>query len=171
MSVLDNTRCMVFNADGQPIQTVNARRGLVLYLKGKAEVTGEAAESYISSEGDVWPVPTQIMLKKYRRVKSMFDVKAHLTQRNLFTRDNHTCQYCGRYKSELRSSEFLTRDHVHPTHKGGTNTWENVVTCCSTCNNKKSNFTLSELNWKLLSTPRIPTRGELWKKSKKQSSN
>ena len=33
------------------------------------------------------------------------------------------CQYCGSFKD-------LTIDHVVPKSRGGTNTWDNLVTCC-----------------------------------------
>ena len=40
--------------------------------------------------------------------------------------------------SDETLSEFLTRDHVTPLSLGGSNSWENVVTACSTCNNRKA---------------------------------
>jgi 5-methylcytosine-specific restriction endonuclease McrA len=63
-----------------------------------------------------------------------------LTRKNIFERDNNACQYCGSVSSHL------TIDHIVPKQKGGTDNWENLVTCCQFCNNKKSNFLLSEIN-------------------------
>jgi 5-methylcytosine-specific restriction endonuclease McrA len=37
-------------------------------------------------------------------------------------------------------SILMTRDHVHPRSKGGSNTIENQVTLCSPCNEKKGNL-------------------------------
>jgi hypothetical protein len=55
----------------------------------------------------------------------------------IYSRDNHSCVYCG-------SSENLTLDHVDPTRR---KTWrgrdiechddDNLVTCCRSCNSKK----------------------------------
>lgn len=46
-----------------------------------------------------------------------------------------SCHYC----RELFYYGELTKDHVVPTSKGGRNIVENVVPCCSACNNRKSN--------------------------------
>lgn len=53
-----------------------------------------------------------------------------LTNAALWRRDCFLCAYCGQV---FRASE-LTRDHVHPTSKGGKNTWMNSVTACKPCN-------------------------------------
>lgn len=53
-----------------------------------------------------------------------------LTNMALFFRDMYLCAYCG---SSFKSAE-LTRDHIHPTSKGGRDTWMNTVTACKNCN-------------------------------------
>jgi 5-methylcytosine-specific restriction endonuclease McrA len=60
--------------------------------------------------------------------------------------------------------EFLTRDHIIPECKGGKNTWENLVTACSTCNNKKADYDLEKTNLALTKKPSVPTLFELWMK-------
>jgi 5-methylcytosine-specific restriction endonuclease McrA len=57
----------------------------------------------------------------------------------LFARDGYTCQYCGRSQDRFKFRECLTRDHLVPLSRGGTNEWNNVVTACSTCNTRKGN--------------------------------
>jgi len=49
---------------------------------------------------------------------------------------NHRCAYCN-------SEEDLTIDHIVPQSKGGSDTTENVVCCCKSCNQSKSHD-----NWK-----------------------
>ena len=49
---------------------------------------------------------------------------AKLTRKELFMRDNYTCQYCG------KQSKDLTIDHVMPRHRGGPHRWENLVSAC-----------------------------------------
>jgi 5-methylcytosine-specific restriction endonuclease McrA len=105
-----------------------------------------------------------VALKQYVRGRRMFNTPATLTQRNLFSRDNFTCQYCGRHKSKLKSYEFLTRDHIKPESRGGENSWKNLVTACSSCNNKKADYDLDKVDMQLIKAPTIPTVFELWQR-------
>lgn len=74
----------------------------------------------------------------------------------LFRRDGYLCIYCGQtYKRNQ-----LSRDHVIPLSAGGTDSWQNVVTACRSCNNKKAGKTPEEANMQLLAVPFVPTRAE-----------
>lgn len=79
-----------------------------------------------------------------------------LTNTALFARDNHQCMYCGHFFE----SPDLSRDHVHPTSRGGKDKWENVVASCKRCNQRKSNFFLSEISMELLALPYQPNTAE-----------
>ena len=138
---------------------------MVLFFEGKASVVEEHPDVVIHSVRDVWSIPTQIVLKHFVKSRPTFRVPAQLTQRNLFVRDKYTCQYCGRHRSQLKSGEFLTKDHVIPTSRGGKDHWENVVTACSPCNNKKADKHLHEMNYRLPKKPSIPTIFEIWSKA------
>lgn len=74
----------------------------------------------------------------------------------LFRRDHHICAYCG---NEFNAYD-LTRDHVHPRSRGGTNDWVNSVTACKSCNHRKANRTPEEADMLLLYTPYRPCRWE-----------
>jgi hypothetical protein len=52
----------------------------------------------------------------------------------VFQRDQHTCQYCGRRVPEVE----LEVDHVIPVARGGTDAFENLITSCRECNSGKS---------------------------------
>jgi hypothetical protein len=52
----------------------------------------------------------------------------------VFQRDRHTCQYCGRRAPELE----LEVDHPIPVARGGTDDFENLITSCRECNSGKS---------------------------------
>jgi len=54
----------------------------------------------------------------------------------IFTRDNHKCQYCGRTISDGIKLEI---DHKIPSAEGGTDNYDNLITACNECNNGKSN--------------------------------
>lgn len=161
---LDSTKCVVLNATYEPITVVTSKRALLLFLEGKAVIVEEHPELVVRSPKQTFPVPLMIALVRYIKGRRVFKTPALLTQKNLFVRDSYTCQYCGRHKSAFRSHEFLTRDHVHPVAKGGKDMWENVVTSCSTCNNKKADKILETTTMTLLKQPVVPTIFELWTK-------
>jgi len=87
-------------------------------------------------------------MKHYNRVP--------LTNRTLFRRDQNMCGYCGTVFPATR----LTRDHIHPTSKGGKNIWMNVIAACANCNKTKGNLTCEEAHMPLLMLPYIPNRSE-----------
>lgn len=159
---IETTRCVVLNATYEPITVVSAKRALLMFLEGKAVIVEEHPEYVMRSPRQTFPVPLMIALKNYIKGRRVFKTKALLTQKNLFIRDAYTCQYCGRKKSQLKQSEFLTRDHVIPTAKGGQDIWTNVVTSCNICNNKKSDYLMQEINMTLLKSPTEPTIFEIW---------
>ena len=79
-----------------------------------------------------------------------------LNNKELFRRDRHMCGYCGVLQSEGK----LTRDHIVPRSQGGKDTWMNVVTCCSKCNQKKDDKSLQETGMSLLYLPYVPSQAE-----------
>lgn len=79
-----------------------------------------------------------------------------LTNRTLFQRDRHLCLYCGRQFAPAQ----LTRDHVFPASRGGRSVWENCVTACRTCNQRKDDRTPEEASMKLLAIPYTPNLAE-----------
>jgi 5-methylcytosine-specific restriction endonuclease McrA len=164
----ESMRCVVLNTTYEPITIVSSKKALILFLEGKATIIEEHPELVVRSPNKTFPLPTSIVLHKFVKGRVVYRTKAILTNRNLFARDNNTCQYCGRKKGELRHGESLTRDHVYPRDLGGKDTWENVVTACNSCNNKKANYTLDSLGWKELKTLSAPSIFELWSKQNKK---
>jgi len=74
----------------------------------------------------------------------------------LFRRDHNMCAYCG----DTYDSAHLTRDHVQPKSRGGSNAWENSVTACKSCNMRKADKTPEESKMLLLYLPYKPCRWE-----------
>lgn len=95
-------------------------------------------------------IPSVVVLKDY------IQPKRHLafTRFNLFLRDGFSCQYCG-------GSGNLTFDHILPRSLGGVTSWENVVSACLSCNQKKGAKTLKQVAFNVKKTPRKPTAEEL----------
>jgi len=74
------------------------------------------------------------------------------SRQNIFSRDGFKCVYCGsKYKKE-----DLTFDHIVPKSRGGRNSWENTVTSCFRCNQKKADKSLKEAGMSLKTTPSKP---------------
>ena len=120
---------LVLNATYEPVNVCTVRRATVLLLKERAEVL-EAGTWSLHAESLTLPRPVVIRLVSYVRVPR----DAHrrkITRRAVFARDRWTCQYCGHERGNL------TVDHVIPRSKGGTQSWDNIVTCCAPCNRRK----------------------------------
>lgn len=140
---------LVLNASYEPLNIVSVRRALILLLKEKAELV-EAAEAVLRSERQVFPRPLVIRLTYYVRIPRRFGFP--LSRRTVLARDFYTCQYCGAQPGKHE----LTLDHVVPRSRGGETTWENVVTACRRCNQKKGNRTPEEAGMTLRRKPREP---------------
>lgn len=127
--------CLALNASFEPLTMVPMRRALRLVLDGKAEIVEAEGDRLVRSERLTMPRPAVIRLVKFVHVPRRF--RRQVTNTFLFARDHYRCQYCGRTAAELRPRESLTRDHLIPLSRGGTNDWTNVVTACSPCNTRK----------------------------------
>jgi 5-methylcytosine-specific restriction endonuclease McrA len=147
-------RCLALNASFEPITMVPVRRALRLVIDGKAEIVETDGARVVHSERLAVPRPAVIRLNKYVHVPRRF--RRQVTNTFLFARDHYRCQFCGRAQVELRSRECLTRDHLVPFSRGGTDAWTNVVTACSTCNARKGNHLPEEVGMHTLHAPMEP---------------
>ena len=92
-------------------------------------------------------LPSILRLLKYVKVRKSRIVK--FSRANIYARDKYTCQYC----NTPFSTEELTFDHVIPVSRGGTKSWENIVTACIDCNRRKGGLTPVEAGMKLIQKP------------------
>jgi 5-methylcytosine-specific restriction endonuclease McrA len=113
----------------------------------KAEIVAERKNVFFSTVEKQFPVPSVIKLCNY--IKIPFK-SVELSRKNIIKRDNNKCQYCG------KKSLGMTIDHIIPKSRGGDDTWENLITACLRCNNRKGNRTPDEAGMPLLSKPRKP---------------
>lgn len=130
---------LLLNSCFEPIRIISVRQALKMLTKGKVSVV-------LSTKRMIYPgvyQPSVIRLVEYKYIPVRMQV---VTKKNIYLRDNHTCQYCGR---RFHGSE-LTLDHVLPRSRGGRNTWENLVTACKKCNQAKDARTPEEAGMKLL---------------------
>jgi 5-methylcytosine-specific restriction endonuclease McrA len=137
---------LVLNQNYEPLNVCNARRAIVLVDLGKAEVL-EVDGLVFRSPSRTVHVPSVIRLQRLiRRPRP----RVRLTRREIFLRDQHTCQYCG------MATRDLTLDHVIPRHRGGAHVWENVVSACRNCNHRKGGRTLEDVQMSLGRLPIEP---------------
>jgi len=137
---------LVLNANFEPINVCNIRRALGMILTDKASLILNG-RGVIQTVNQVYPIPSIIRLENMVH-RPRPQVK--LNRREIFRRDNFTCQYCGKRTLDL------TIDHVIPRHLGGTHTWDNVVAACSICNHRKGGRSLAESGMELHHRPAIP---------------
>lgn len=147
-------RCLTLNASFEPLTLVPVRRALRLVIDGKAEIVERDGRRLVRSARLTVPRPSVIRLIRFVHVPRKF--RRQVTNTFLFARDQYRCQFCGRSEAELGFRECLTRDHLLPLSRGGTNDWANCVTSCSSCNTRKGNRLIGESGMVLLSVPVEP---------------
>ena len=133
--IFTTSGCLALNASYEPLTILPIKRALRLVIDRKAEILESDESRVFRSWKREMPCPIVIRLVRYVHVPRKF--RRQVTNTFLFARDHYRCSYCNRHKSALRGREFLTRDHIIPMSRGGLNVWENVVTACSACNNRK----------------------------------
>jgi 5-methylcytosine-specific restriction endonuclease McrA len=143
---------LILNANFEPIHICPMRRAVGLILSDRASMVMNG-RGYIHSISQDFPKPSVIRLEKM--VHRPHPI-VKLSRREIFRRDNFTCQYCGTHTSEL------TIDHVIPRHLGGQHSWTNVVAACSLCNHRKGGRTLADAKMHLLKTPTEPPSSALY---------
>lgn len=153
--------CLILNGDYSPIGVINWQKSIVWEYKysHKNKPAISIIEYYIddgvmSSTGRN-KLPAVIKLNKYFKPCKDY---VNFSRKNLFIRDNYTCQYCG----STPAISQLTYDHVIPKSQwkksGSPTSWTNIVTACRKCNRHKANRTPEQANMPLKNNPHIPTR-------------
>ncbi len=157
---------LVLNRSWQPVHVTTVRRSLCMVFREAARIV--CPQTYATYDFASWteqPItpgaptirspslailaPEVVLLRRYNRVPCH---EAPFTRRNLFLRDDYTCQYCGK----RTGSNLLSVDHVQPRSRGGSTTWENCVLACVGCNARKADQTPKEAGLHLLRAPERP---------------
>ena len=140
---------LLLNASYEPMKIVSWQKGFILWFLEKVDIL-EHSSFVIQSSQQQHSIPSVLKLKSY--VKRSPE-RIRFTRSNLFLRDHFRCQYCGQ-KDTIKK---LTVDHVMPASRNGQRTWENTVTACRDCNQKKANRTPEEAKMPLLKKPKEPS--------------
>ncbi|GLC47218.1 hypothetical protein PLESTB_001458400 [Pleodorina starrii] len=148
-------RALVLDCAYRPINVLTWYKAFHFDYFGKGEVLEYYPPPAVCTTGSgEHPLPAVLRVPQYTADMQDLCSRVACSRRNIMVRDGFCCQYCG-------SRRDLTLDHVHPVSKGGKETWENLVTACMRCNQKKSDRTLRELGWKLRRQPKEPTPFEI----------
>jgi 5-methylcytosine-specific restriction endonuclease McrA len=132
---------LVLNASLEPLSVVNARRAVVLIIRGRALLV-EARSEIWHAERTEMAVPSVVRLTNYVRVAHHH--AAPVTRRAVFGRDGFRCQYCEATAESI--------DHVVPRSRGG----QHVVACCRRCNARKGDRLPEEAGFSLVRRPSAP---------------
>lgn len=145
------SKVLVIDKNYQPIMIISWKKAFCLIFTNKASLIKTNNEIFINSPNQKFELPSVIQIDKVQMVK----YKLAPNRWNVFARDNFKCGYCGcKYDSKK-----LSLDHIIPTSKGGKHCWENLITACLDCNQKKADKLLEELppSFKLRIKPYAPT--------------
>jgi 5-methylcytosine-specific restriction endonuclease McrA len=145
------SHALVLNASFEPLHIVTWQRAIQLLFQGKVEVV-EESDHEVRTVRLTIKVPAVLRLIQYvplTRKKQL----VRFSRANIFLRDHHACQYCGRTFAKAH----LTLDHVIPIVQGGKKGWENIVTACKPCNQRKGGRTPAQAHMALIRKPRQPS--------------
>jgi 5-methylcytosine-specific restriction endonuclease McrA len=143
-------QALLLNSTYEPLRIIHWQRAITLLWQEKVEVL-EVYDRRIRGVSASVPLPAVLRLLKLVRIEAgRRGVK--FSRANIFIRDHYQCQYCGkRFRTE-----DLTFDHVVPIARGGKKNWDNIVTACWRCNNRKSGRTPPEALMRLIKIPVKP---------------
>jgi 5-methylcytosine-specific restriction endonuclease McrA len=144
------SHALVLNASFEPLHIVTWQRAIQLLFQGKVEVV-EESEQEVRTVKFTIKIPAVLRLISYIPLSRKKEI-VRFSRMNIFLRDQHTCQYCGKHFSKTH----LTLDHVIPIVQGGKKCWENIVTACKPCNQRKGGRTPSQANQHLIRKPKRP---------------
>jgi 5-methylcytosine-specific restriction endonuclease McrA len=147
---------LLLNASEEVLDIIDWMKAVRLLFAEKADKPFNHEDYYtIKTSSGHYKLPSVIILKEYVYVphrKSKSPCK-----KNVYRRDGNRCQYCGCALNYKNSSI----DHVMPRSRGGSNSWDNIVSACKPCNRRKGNRTPEEAGMPLHSKPEPPTRAAI----------
>ena len=148
-----NEPVLVLNLNFEPLGVCTLKRAMGMIVVGKANVL-KNGRGYVRTPSRALPRPSVIRLGCLIHRPRL---RVRLVKKEVFRRDGHRCQYCGRHTSRL------TVDHVIPRRLGGQHRWDNLVSACPVCNRKKGGKSLEATSMRLLHSPREPVPTALYR--------
>lgn len=154
---------LALNSGGEPLDWITyqdsafyAAKDKILWSVGQYEVLLRGGTNAKTGKQSTLTLDTIVALNNNTSPSKYRKATPALTNRELFARDRNLCAYCG---NQFRAAK-LTRDHVLPRSKGGPDVWENVVTACRMCNQRKDARTPEQASMELIYVPYSPSFNE-----------
>ena len=167
-----NHQVLVLNRLWQAVNIVDVKRAFCLLLQDNARVIHQEDDSfnvysamewihfsrrqepleeleYVHTVKEKIRLPQIILLSLFDKLPTK---ELKFTRNNVFERDKHRCQYCGK----VFDRKELNLDHVIPRDYGGRTSWENIVCSCVPCNIRKANRLPHEAGMRLIRQPARP---------------
>jgi 5-methylcytosine-specific restriction endonuclease McrA len=136
---------LVRNACTTPLRWVPWQRAICVVVAGDAEIVVADESRQIRSAYLSIPFPLEVQLRAYVVIPYVGkggDPVDKATRRSILHRDKNACGYCGGHASTI--------DHIFPKSRGGLDTWDNLISACFACNQRKRNRTSEEAGMKML---------------------
>jgi 5-methylcytosine-specific restriction endonuclease McrA len=156
-------RTLILNADMTPFDIVPWQKAIVKLLCDQTVILLEEYKYVIrDGKGNAYRVPAVVSLKNYIKHQNKH---APYSRMNVYARDMSKCQYCNRivHGSDRTIDHVIPRSIYSPSkHKVKLNGFENIVTCCKSCNSKKADRTPEQAGMKLLKVPRTISRAQAY---------
>jgi len=178
MEAVMNLSVLALNRSYAPVGIISLRKAFQKLVKGKAKVVHVTESGYyedydITSWAEISQLKKELgeelngyedwinaneapieapRIIRYLDYNKVYSNKVRFSRKNVFLRDNYTCQYCGKTMPLSK----LQLEHVVPKAQGGKTIWVNTVCSCQECNNKKRDRTPEQAGMKLIRKPFIP---------------
>ena len=168
MNYINKHNVLILNKHWIPINTTTAKHSFALMYTHNARGMMIEEDKLVPLEWREWislevnendrkvktvkgfiKIPTVIVLTNYDKIPRQ---TIKFTQKNLWERDNFTCQYTG--KKVTRTNGNI--DHIIPRSQGGKTSWENCVIAHKEINAIKADRTPEQAGLKLLKKPSAP---------------
>jgi hypothetical protein len=158
-----NSKCLLLNADYTALSIIDWKKAVIWHMRYESnpkygiDIIDFYKNDHINGVNNKkYPIPAVAKTKRFFKTHKQI---VTFSRKNIFLRDNYTCQYCAKH---LETNQ-LTYDHVIPKsiwndNSGSPTCWTNIVTACSDCNKKKGNKTPKQANMPLINLPTAPTK-------------
>lgn len=123
-----------------------------MWFAGRVEIVSVYEDRFIKTVDDILNVPSIVRFVGNVLKRFQFNRVVKFSRDNVFLRDEGKCQYC----SKQLTKQNFTLDHIVPVSQGGKKVWQNIVTCCIACNQRKGNKSVKQTGMKLQKNPIIP---------------